>query len=54
MQNYLSADVDERRVCKWVLVSRRATTTALCHLSLSGQQRQLPQKKRRSAKSRVG
>lgn len=31
MQKYLSADVDERRACKWVLVSRRATTAALCH-----------------------
>jgi hypothetical protein len=30
-QGYLSADVDERHVFKRVLVSRRATTAALCH-----------------------
>ena len=31
MKNYLSAGVDEQHLGKWVLVSRRATTMALCH-----------------------
>ena len=31
IQGYPSADVDERHVFKRVLVSRRATTAALCH-----------------------
>ena len=30
-KNDLSIDVDEQHVAKWVLVSRRATTAALCH-----------------------
>ena len=30
-KNYLSVDGDEQHVGKWVFVSRRATTAALCH-----------------------